>query len=527
MKKLLFKIKDNAIIIKEKTKLNNEYKSMLNTNVISCNELIFSDEYLSNNSKIVSNFLNELTKDYNIDTLIIEKNEFALLILNNLKNNKNIINLILKEDEQLTFNLCEAIVKTNIKNIRCYNLQPFMIEYLDKYDCLVESRSEILFLSNFMRENNLNIFSSLYYKMTLQIELPMNEQDEADFIAFCKINKYLKTINVTVVNKNDLEFIVDILRKNNKKNIKIVIHEDIQDLKTIEYLKNFNKKKSKRYKIYFKLEYSNDYLKSNFLKQTNNNILKFCAFVIILIIAISFSYIFYDNYSSMKKNETIKEEIRQTISITDSTEVLQKINEEKTEEEKKAINEEVAGVYNINPDTVAWLKVPGTNIDYPIVKTVDNSFYLKHNIYFEEDNNGWVFMDYRNNVEELSDNIIIYAHNRYYNGIMFGTLQYTLRSTWYNNPDNYIITLDTLYETLQYKVFSVYKIATTNDYMRTIFNGDEDRLEFYNMLKDRSIHNFDVELKGSDKILTMSTCADDYNRYVVHAVLLQEETESN
>ena len=60
MKKLLIKIKDNALIIKERKKLSTEYKNIINTNVISCNELVFSDEYILDNPKIVSAFLNEI-----------------------------------------------------------------------------------------------------------------------------------------------------------------------------------------------------------------------------------------------------------------------------------------------------------------------------------------------------------------------------------------------------------------------------------------------------------------------------------
>ena len=128
-------------------------------------------------------------------------------------------------------------------------------------------------------------------------------------------------------------------------------------------------------------------------------------------------------------------------------------------------------------------------------------------------------MDYRNDTELLSDNIIIYAHNRYHSGVMFGTLQNTLRYSWYSNPDNHTISFRTLYEDLEYQIFSIYKISVTTDYMRVLFADDNDRLDFYNMLKDRSIYDFGVTLSGDDKIITLSTCADEYNRYVVHAVL--------
>ncbi len=522
MKKILIRIKDNAFIIKEKVKLSDEYKNIINTNVISCNELVFSDEYILNNKKIVATFLQELTKTYNVDTIIIEKNDFVLMILDIIKNNKDIISLILKEDNPLTFKMCEAIMHSYIKNVNCYTLQPFMIEYLDKYNILVESRNEILYLSKFMIDNNLSVFSSIFYKMAITLDLPLNEQDEQDFEAFCKINKYLKNINVNIVNRNDLEFIIKTLRQNNKKNIKINIHENISNPEAIEYLKCFNKKKSKRYKIYFRLEYSNDYLKDNIFKQTNISILKTCGYFILIIVFFSFGYVFYDNYSAMQSDDNIKENITKVIEINNSEEIIAELNKNKEENEKLVVNEDIASLINVNPEVVAWLKVNNTNIDYPVVQSTDNTYYLKHNFYLEEDNNGWVFMDYRNDTNVLSDNIIIYAHNRYYNGIMFGTLQNTLRYSWYSNPENQTISFKTLYEDLEYQVFSIYKISVTTDYMRTLFADDNDRLEFFNMLKDRSIYDFGVELSGDDKIITLSTCADDYNRYVLHAVLKEK-----
>ena len=520
MKKLLFKIKDNALYIKEKVRLSNENKNLLNTNVISSDELIFSLDYLNNNIKITSTFINELAKNYSIDTIIVEKMEFVSTILNIVKNNTSIINLIINEDTQLTFKICELIIKTNIKNVSCYNLQPFMIEYLDKYNVLVESRNEILYLSNFMLQNNLSVFSSMFYKMSIQVDVPMSLQDEEDFEAFIKINKYLKTINVNYVNKNDLECIINTLRKNNKKNVKIVIHDNISNEDTINYLREFNKKKSKRYKIYFVLEYSDDYLENNLIKQTNNNILKTCGYIIILIIAILFIYVFYDNYNSMKNDENTKTSIKKIINLDNTETIINEMNKDLKDNDKKVTNKDVASVFkNINPETVGWLKVPNTNIDYPVVQTTNNSYYLNHDIFFNDDKNGWVFMDYRSDVINLSDNLVIYAHNRYYNGIMFGNIQNMMRYNWYSNPENRIITFKTLYETLEYEIFSFYKIETTTDYLKVIFPDNKSKMDMFNLIKSRSIYNFKVDLNEDDKIITLSTCADENNKYVVHAVL--------
>ena len=519
MKKILIKIQDSSLVVKERIKLSTEYKSILNTNVISCNELVFSYDYIENNKKIVATFLDELTKNYNVDTIILENNSFALLFLDILKNNKQIRTVIFKEESPITFHMCEQIMKSYIKSVNCYTLQPFMIEYLDKYEIVVESRNEILFLSNFMIENNLNKFSSLFYKISLKIDFPMSNQDEQDFEAFCKINKYLKVIDVNAINKNDLEFLITTLKKNNKKNIKIVIHENINNPETIEYLKKFNKRKSKKYKIIFKLAYSNEYLRNNIFKQANINILKTCSYLILFIVIFTFGFVFYDNYAAMKNVNDIQEKITQVIQINDSEKIMTELNEDKEEDDKLYVNADIVSLIQENPETIGWLKVNNTNIDYPVVQGVDNEYYLKHNYYLEEDNSGWVFMDYRNNTEYLSDNIIIYAHNRYHSGVMFGTLQNTLRYSWYTNPENQIISFRTLYEDLNYQIFSIYKISVTTDYMRVLFADDTDKLNFYTMLKDRSIYDFGIELSGNDKIITLSTCADENNRYVVHAVL--------
>lgn len=523
MKKILIKIQNNNLVFKERVKLSTEHKNLLNTNVISSNELVFSDDYIEKNPRIISTFIEELCKTYDIDTAVIENYSLNLLITNIFKNNKQITSLVLKEDKPLTYQLCEAILDTNIKSVSCYNLQPFMLELLDKHDVVVESRNEILFLSDFMIENNLSIFSSLFYKMTLNIKFPMNNQDEEDFLSFCKINKYLKSIHVNKASLSDLEFIVNTLKSCNKKNIKIIIHDNITDEKIIEFLKNFNNKKSKRYKIVFKLAYSNDYINQNIIKHTNSKILKTCGLIIIAIITLTFSYVFYDNYNSMQNVNDMKSNISKVINIADTSQIIEDLNNKNQKENDnnnlKIINEDLAALLTVNPETVGWLNVNNTNIDYPVVRSVNNEFYLTHSFDLNPDYNGWVFMDYRNHDKELDSNTIIYAHNRYYSGVMFGTLQNALRKSWYTNEENQIIKFKTLYENYEFKIFSIYKIYKTSDYMSTQFTTDEVRANFYKMLKDRSIYDFGITLSGSDKIITLSTCADGDNRIVVHAVL--------
>ena len=176
-----------------------------------------------------------------------------------------------------------------------------------------------------------------------------------------------------------------------------------------------------------------------------------------------------------------------------------------------------------NPDTVGWIEVKGTNINYPIVQTTDNSYYLTHA--FDKTNNeaGWVFMDYRNDPINFNQNTIIYAHSRL-TGTMFGSLKNILNSSWYTNKDNYIIRLSTPTENTMWQVFSVYTIPKESYYITPGFNSSESYGEFLNTMKSRSEVEFSAEVNTNDKILTLSTCKDNFgNRVVMHAKLIKKE----
>ena len=528
MRKILISIKKNYLAFSFKKNTNATQNKILNTNVISDNELVFSEDYIEKNPKIVAAFLKEICEQYNIHIISFQKNNMFDLLFHIFKKNSCIKALYLFEETSLPYYICEALIKnTYIKQINCYNVPTFMIELLDKHNIQVTSRNEMLFTSQFMEENNLTQFSKIFYKISVKMKLPLSDKDLEDFESFCKINKYLRTIHLEKTNIDDIEKIIAILKKNKISNIKILIHDNITDEKTIISLKKLNKS-SKKYKLRFKLVYSEDYLKNNVLNQSIVSILRICGTIIACLIITVVGYILYTNYDSMTKDVQIKEEINKVIEQEKSEEEQEKVDEiveEKNEETKDQglviSNQYLSSLLTINEDTVAWLKVNNTNIDYPVVQAIDNDFYLNKNFYKQDDKAGWVFMDYRNNSKELNQNTIIYAHNRYSNGVMFGTLSNTLNKDWYTNPDNQYIEFDTLYGKMKWKVFSIYKIDVTTDYLKTSFLDDKSWLEFANMLKNRSIYNFGVEIKPQDKIISLSTCmgANNQQRLVVHAVL--------
>jgi sortase B len=186
------------------------------------------------------------------------------------------------------------------------------------------------------------------------------------------------------------------------------------------------------------------------------------------------------------------------------------------------INVDFTELKNINKDTVGWIKVNGTNINYPFVQTSNNTFYLNHSYDKKYNDAGWVFLDYRNNINTLDKNNIIYAHGRLDN-TMFGSLKNILKNEWLNNTNNYIIKLSTITENTLWQVFSIYHIPTTNDYIKVNFNDNESFIEFGNMLLERSIHDFNTTINENDIFLTLSTCYNDEEKMVMHAKLIKKE----
>ena len=175
---------------------------------------------------------------------------------------------------------------------------------------------------------------------------------------------------------------------------------------------------------------------------------------------------------------------------------------------------------DINKDTVGWIQVSNTNINYPFVQTTNNDFYLKHTFNKSYNTAGWVFADFRNHVDGTDKNMILYAHGRY-DSTMFGSLRNVLSSGWLNNPDNYTVRTVNDHETALWQVFSVYKIPTTNDYIQTSFSDDAEFGRFANILMSRSAHNFKTTVSPTDKILTLSTCYSKTERMVLHAKLIK------
>ncbi len=512
MKKITINIKQKTLFFEYKNETDKVAKKLLNTNVISNDELIFSQDYLENNHKLVASFIKELALEREITNIVVADNKMATYIIDVIAKVEKIASFTILEDSNLSYEICEKIIKNhNIRIICCYSIPTFMIELLDKANIMVESRAEVFFTSTFMEQNNLTQYSKLYYKSSLKIIVPISEYDLNDFEVFCKINKYLKTIHIEKCNIDDITKIVNILEKNKIRNITIYIHDDIDSQNTAETLRKLNRRWSTKYKIKLKLVYSTNYINANYGRQIALTTLKLCSIIIFIIVSTVIGYIIVNNHISKKNVTAINTKVSNVLESV--------VTDDEVDTRHSSI---LTALLNVNSDTVGWLTLNNTNIDYPVVQAGDNSYYLKHNYDRNKDYSGWVFMDYRNYTETLDKNTIIYGHNRYDSGVMFGTLGNVLEKEWYENKDNLKITFNTLYNDYTWQIFSIYRINVTSDYLRVVFSSDSEFLNFINQIKSRSMVNFDTKVTADDKILTLSTCLENNRRLVVHAVLIKK-----
>lgn len=248
---------------------------------------------------------------------------------------------------------------------------------------------------------------------------------------------------------------------------------------------------------------------------------KYALYIIIAFSILSTTLIGMHLFTTIKSYDNTTKEIEnintyRNISSDDSNKEISVMNDNDTSSKTSNDNTmemDFTKLKEINSDLEGWIKVENTNIDYPFVKTSDNDYYLNHSFYKKNSVTGWVFMDYRNTMNNLSSNNIIYAHNTN-NGTMFGSLKKLLKETKSSK-----ITIFTEEHKYEFKVFSVYVIPTTTDYLTTNFATLEEHQDFINMITSRSKYNFEDIVTTSDRILTLSTCYSHYSRVVVHAKL--------
>lgn len=175
-----------------------------------------------------------------------------------------------------------------------------------------------------------------------------------------------------------------------------------------------------------------------------------------------------------------------------------------------------------NDDFIAWIRIPGTNVDYPVVWTDDAEHYLHHTFTGKQGAAGTLFSLMKTDYSIPSRNIAIYGHHLKSTGEkMFTSLMR------YKNPDfyedNQTIVLDSLYRHSEYTIFAVVNMKVGDwEPSRTTFSGDAAFMAFVNRAKSESLYDTGVEVGADDHILTLITCDRSYagkeGRLVILAV---------
>ena len=169
----------------------------------------------------------------------------------------------------------------------------------------------------------------------------------------------------------------------------------------------------------------------------------------------------------------------------------------------------------MNANVVGWLYCEGTPINYPVVQSSDNSYYLNRLYDDQKNSSGAIFMDAMN-APDLSDaNTIIYGHNMK-NGTMFASLQNYYSQKYYEaHPVTYYLTRDNDY---RIDIFASYETPGDSDAFTIFFDSEKTYSDYLQKRWNMSqIDTSSLPMSTDDNIITLTTCSYDYNnaRYVV------------
>lgn len=190
------------------------------------------------------------------------------------------------------------------------------------------------------------------------------------------------------------------------------------------------------------------------------------------------------------------------------------------DKEQSYIDANFEELLKANEETVGWINVPGTWIDYSIVRHSDNDYYLTHSFDNTWNGAGWIFADFRTDLDNLSQNNVVYGHSMI-NRSMFGTLRNVFKDDYLNERNEYYIYISTSKYNYVFQIFSAYHIEPTDDYLTTAFNQGEFET-WLDMVSKRSMIDYKASATTEDKILTLSTCYSDSERMAVHAKLIKQ-----
>lgn len=235
-----------------------------------------------------------------------------------------------------------------------------------------------------------------------------------------------------------------------------------------------------------------------------------------------------DSYAALAESTVVRQSLapKETIELDVDMAVPEETQPAEQESGPVSFAVDFSLLRQINDDVVFWLISGSGEINYPVVRGVDNEYYLTHLFDGSYNKNGSLFMDYRNTPGFVDRNTFVYGHNMK-NGTMFAPLlQYANQAYYDAYPEMQLITPEGTY---RLELFSGY--VTTGDsasYQLDYFD-DAAYMDYIAQVKAQSDFVSKVEVGPEDKIVTLSTCAYSFDdaRYLVHAKLVKEENAAS
>ena len=513
---IVLTINENNLIFNYR-RINNEEKKYLDKEAIYKDSFYYTIKYFK---KHTMNILTRISS-YNIEKLTIDcliAFKLAAVIVKalDIKHvNFNFKSSIALEDYKLFLSLC-------IHTIDCYYMPNLIKRQFETRNTVVNMTCNSEVSKKFLEIQNASNQDELYYKKSIDITADYQELI-LDIKEFLSINYDLNEIHIYVYSKELISSLIDMLKNDESRHVIIYLHQSSDKGNFIEnnfeWLKNISESCNTE-KCEFRIIYSNTYFKNKLFKQlTFNNIkllLILCVYIVgvLLVISLVYNYIQKYDQSTQEKPIVEKEENPQE-SEDNNLEELKPVIYNLTSNYKK--------LKKLNKNTVGYISIKGTKIAYPVLQYTDNHYYMEKDFYNKDSHEGWIYLDYRNNTKEFSDNNIIYG-NDLFEETMFGTLKNVFASSYRKDENNMIVSLNILNKNYKFKIFSAYKTEYETDYLQVEFDTKEDKKDYINKITERSLFESDIIVGEESKILTLSTYIGTHKqRIVVHAVLMKEE----
>ncbi len=170
--------------------------------------------------------------------------------------------------------------------------------------------------------------------------------------------------------------------------------------------------------------------------------------------------------------------------------------------------------YSQNPQTIGYIKIPGTKVDYPVVQAENDKYYLNHDFYGKATSYGAVYASYKNSFQPLDRNTLLYGHNMHDGSRFAELINYKNLEFFKKHPT---LQFDTLFEKKSWKIAAVFitngSTASDNGYFFDFtFNHCSDLCfeEYIAELEKRSLYETGVDILPTDTLLTLCTCTYEY-----------------